>query len=102
MKEKGIPGPKWSRNIQVSVTITAQVDCPECGEVHTVQLRPEPEEQERRIVESEYIMQPCPACQAELIYFFDIDLGMHCRTTVERDKRVPDPPKQELKQLDLF
>lgn len=94
----------WSRNITLAVAVTTNVQCPSCGGIHTIQqdLQPDDPEDSARIMEDPWFVRPCPDCQAELIYAFDITVKACARIYEERF--APEQPKRQLEpqQLDLF
>lgn len=94
----------WSKKIQISAVLTASVECPECRGAHTVQqeLKPDDPEDESMIMEDPWFVRPCPDCQTDLIYHFDISLRAWARIHEKRFEREPDPKKQEPQQLAIF
>lgn len=54
------------------------------------------------IMEDPWFIRPCPDCQTDLVYSFDISLRAWARIYEERFQREPEPKKQEPKQLAIF
>lgn len=94
----------WSKNIKISAVLKADIECPECGGVHTIQqdLQPDDPEYPSMIMEDPWFIQPCPDCQSDLSYHFDVSLRAWARIHEERFQREPEPKKLEPQQLDLF
>lgn len=94
----------WARSVQVSATLTANIECPECGEIHTIQqeLHPDDPEYSYVILDQPWFVRPCSSCKTDIIYHFDIDIRAWARICEEGFSMAPKPEKQKPKQLTIF